>query len=594
MLVDSDLTLAWGRRYGLVGMNGCGKTTLMTALASRLHPFDARDVIPPGIGEDILLVQQEVPADDRSALDTVVSSDTQLLALRGELERLENENENEMVDWEKVQERIVELYEELDSIGSDYAEQRASAILSGLQFSEEEKGWPTRHFSGGWRMRIALAQALFRQPRLLLLDEPTNHLDLHGVIWLEDFLSSYPCTLVVVSHDRDFLTTVTTDIYHIHSKRLYHYRGNYGDFETLFSMRIAKSEKMSALDKKKRKKLQQKGGGAAAVAAGAGASKNKKKLLKKKQQQQKNTTAAQDIIELVPESKMHIDFSVGQKVPMPMVSIKGASFGYGDKPDLFTDLDCGISMEDRIAIVGANGSGKSTLLKLMSGEIDPRGGEVEIGRKVRIGVYSQHSSSVLDLDKTPCKYLMDKYPELGFQEARNMLGRFGLPGDLAVREIRTLSGGEKARVVFVELGLRNLHVLLLDEPTNHLDLDTVDCLTQALHDFKGGVVLVTHNMSLIDRVCSCSSENEAGGQIWVVGDGDGGDNNNNNNKNDIILYDGSIRDYRDEIEQEFRDHEKEIEEEARKRMVARKEERERKLKEKMERINNNKNKNKNK
>eukprot|EP00161_Ancyromonas_sigmoides_P004064 TRINITY_DN13_c0_g1_i2.p1 TRINITY_DN13_c0_g1~~TRINITY_DN13_c0_g1_i2.p1 ORF type:complete len:638 (+),score=378.03 TRINITY_DN13_c0_g1_i2:46-1959(+) len=584
LLRNSDLTLSWGHRYGLVGLNGCGKTTLMKALSARDGPFAGADAIPAGM--DILLVQQEVPADERSAIDTVIAADAELISLRDELAAIEAREDEKMPDEERdtLDERLGYVHERLEEIGADSADMRASAILSGLQFPEEQKTWATKRFSGGWRMRIALAQALFRQPRLLLLDEPTNHLDLHAVIWLEHYLSTWTNTLVVVSHDRDFLSTVATDIYQIHARSLHHYKGSYVDFEKQFAERLALHQKAYDKQQKKIKQLKKEGKLTVAAISGKGgretkATRKQKEQLADKGKKGKKGKAAdegpmtagdedEELLEKIAVSKIDIKFNAPAHQEKTLISIKNTTFGYSPDKILFKDLDCGISMSDRIAVVGANGTGKSTLLKLLSGDLTPLEGDIEIDRKARIGFYSQHTSEGLDLDMTPVEYLISKYPEVKYQEARNILGRFGLPGELATRKIESLSGGERCRVAIVELALARNDILLLDEPTNHLDLESIDALIEAVNEYEGGVVIVTHSLAFIARTC----DREGMGTVWVVGE-----------DHEIFTHDGGIEEYRDEIEEQFASEERVKEEEARERVEKKRLEREEKAKERAER-----------
>ena len=379
-------------------------------------------------------------------------------------------------------------------------------------------------------MRISLARALFRKPRLLLLDEPTNHLDLHAVIWLEGYLQKWKHTLIVVSHDRDFLTTVCTDTLHCWQRKLVHYAGNYEVFEKVHRSRLDEYKKEFERQQKKIKDLRKTGKmgkgemdqkDIAMVLGKAGKKDNKKDLSTFGGAGGDDDDADQMmLLDELKELHMNIRFQVGGEIPMPILAIDNVSFNYKGGKNLFTNVDFGINMQSRIALVGANGTGKSTLLKLMLQEgITPTKGEVRQSRMCRIGVYNQHSCDQLAQDVrlakgeklTPVSYLLHKFTDRNYQEVRNMLGRFGLEGRHHEQEIATLSGGQKSRVVFVELGMQRSHLLLLDEPTNHLDLETVDCLVTALKQFEGGVMVITHNMSLINAVCN---------DIWIIEAGD--------------------------------------------------------------------------
>lgn len=544
---EARLDLLKGRRYGLVGVNGCGKTTLFNAIAKREEDFGK--AIASYI--DILLLEQEVQADDTPAIESVIAADTKRTALlekQALLKQAEEDTKDEDVK-DEIGEKLAHIWEQLEEIEADRAEPRASAILSGLQFTEEQKRWPTSAFSGGWRMRISLARALFRRPRLLLLDEPTNHLDLHAVIWLEGFLQKYPHTIMVVSHDRDFLNYVATDILHVFQQKLVHYKGNYYSFEKGYNSMLEQYQKDYEKQQKRLKQLQQsgkithnvekKGNRESKTRAkerkllmndkkGKASSSKKNKGYDEEEEEQQLGEA---ILEPLKASKMRIDFKHAGDCPMPLIKVEDVTFGYPGKEKLFKNCNFGINMDSRIALVGPNGSGKSTLLKLMQDELTPDEGQVTVNRKLRVGVFSQHSVDQLKMDLTPVEYIQELYPELKYQEIRNMLGKFGLPGNLAVQKIDTLSGGQKSRVVFVELGLKRSHILMLDEPTNHLDLETIDCLIRGLKDFEGGIVVVTHNVTIISDICD---------EIWMCGEDE---------DKEVIVFDGDFEEYREMLEE---------------------------------------------
>ncbi|VVA90830.1 unnamed protein product [Arabis nemorensis] len=509
LLSNTSLKISHGKRYGLVGPNGKGKSTLLKLLAWRKIP------VPKNI--DLLLVEQEVVGDEKSALNAVVSANEELVKLREEAEALQNDDESG--------EKLGELYERLQILGSDAAEAQASKILAGLGFTKDMQVRPTKSFSGGWRMRISLARALFVQPTLLLLDEPTNHLDLRAVLWLEEYLCRWKKTLVVVSHDRDFLNSVCTDIIHLHDLKLHFYRGNFDSFDARYIQRRNEMNKKYVTFKKQIKAAKKSGNMA----------------------QQENVKEIDDEDTVAEAPRKCSDYSVAIHFPQPteltppLLQLIEVSFSYPNRPDFrLSDVDVGIYMGTRVAIVGPNGAGKSTLLNLLAGDLDPTEGEVRRSQKLRIGRYSQHFVDLLTMGETPVQYLLRLHPDQeGFskQEAvRAKLGKFGLSSDTHLSPIAKLSGGQKARVVFTSISMSKPHILLLDEPTNHLDMQSIDALADALDEFTGGIVLLSHDSRLISRVC----EEEENSQIWLVEDGT------------VSFFDGSFEEYKEDLQREIR------------------------------------------
>ncbi|CAH2064135.1 unnamed protein product [Thlaspi arvense] len=546
LLQNTSVRISHGKRYGLVGPNGMGKSTLLKLLAWRKIP------VPKNI--DVLLVEQEVVADEKRALDAVVSANEELVKLREEVRALEaaaQQNSSSGADGENGEgedadsgEKLSELYERLQILGSDAAEGQAAKILAGLGFTKDMQTRATNSFSGGWRMRISLARALFVQPTLLLLDEPTNHLDLRAVLWLEEYLCRWKKTLVVVSHDRDFLNSVCTDIIHLHDLKLHFYRGNFDAFESGYDQRRKEVNKKFENFQKQDKAARRSGNRAqqekvkekAKFAAAKEASKSKGK------------GKAVDEEGPAPEApRKWKDYSVEFHFPEPteltppLLQLIDVSFCYPNRPDFrLSDVDVGIDMGTRVAIVGPNGAGKSTLLNLLAGDLVPTEGEMRRSQKLRIGRYSQHFVDLLTMGETPVQYLLRLHPDQeGFskQEAvRAKLGKFGLISHNHVAPIAKLSGGQKARVVFTSISMSKPHILLLDEPTNHLDMQSIDALADALDEFSGGVVLVSHDSRLISRVC----EDEEKSQIWVVEDGT------------VSFFDGTFEEYKEDLQREIR------------------------------------------
>lgn len=540
LLKNAAVKISHGKRYGLVGPNGKGKSTLLKLLAWRKIP------VPKNI--DVLLVEQEVVGDDKTALEAVVSANEELVKIRREVAALQDapsaagvEDGND--DGDDAGEKLAELYEKLQLMGSDAAEAQASKILAGLGFTKDMQGRPTRSFSGGWRMRISLARALFVQPTLLLLDEPTNHLDLRAVLWLEEYLCRWKKTLVVVSHDRDFLNTVCNEIIHLHDLKLQIYRGNFDDFESGYEQRRKEMNKKFEIYEKQVKAAKRTGNRAqqekvkdrAKFAAAKEASKNKGK-------------GKVDEDEPLPDAPrkwrdytVEFHFPEPTELTPPLLQLIEVSFSYPNREDFrLSDVDVGIDMGTRVAIIGPNGAGKSTLLNLLAGDLVPTEGEVRRSQKLRIGRYSQHFVDLLTMDETPVQYLLRLHPDqegLSKQEAvRAKLGKFGLPSHNHLTPIAKLSGGQKSRVVFTSISMSKPHILLLDEPTNHLDMQSIDALADALDEFTGGVVLVSHDSRLISRVC----EDEEKSMIWVVEDGT------------VRTFPGSFDEYKEELLKEIR------------------------------------------
>ncbi|KAF3457917.1 hypothetical protein FNV43_RR02578 [Rhamnella rubrinervis] len=541
LLKNTSVKISHGKRYGLVGPNGMGKSTLLKLLAWRKIP------VPKNI--DVLLVEQEVIGDDKTALEAVVSANEELVKLREEVAFLnsvstaEDEENGDSYDDNNVGEKLTELYEKLQLLGTDSAEAQASKILAGLGFTKDMQDRATRSFSGGWRMRISLARALFVQPTLLLLDEPTNHLDLRAVLWLEEYLCRWKKTLVVVSHDRDFLNTVCNEIIHLHDLKLHFYRGNFDDFESGYEQRRKEMNKKFEIYDKQMKAAKRSGSRVQQEKV-----KDRAKFVASKEASKNKGKAKGDEDDTPVEApKKWRDYSVEFHFPEPteltppLLQLIEVSFSYPSRKDFrLSNVDVGIDMGTRVAIVGPNGAGKSTLLNLLAGDLVPTEGEVRRSQKLRIGRYSQHFVDLLTMDETPVQYLLRLHPEQeGFskQEAvRAKLGKFGLPSHNHLTPIVKLSGGQKARVVFTSISMSKPHILLLDEPTNHLDMQSIDALADALDEFTGGVVLVSHDSRLISRVC----DNEEKSEIWVVEDGT------------VKSFPGTFEEYKEELQREIK------------------------------------------
>ena len=470
---DASLMIAAGRRYGLVGPNGHGKTTLLRHIGSRSLQ------IPPNI--DALICEQEVVADERSALETVLSSDVKRTSLLNECKDLEAQQEN----GKDVTERLNEVYDELRAIGADQAEPKARRLLAGLGFSREMQERATNKFSGGWRMRVSLARALFIEPTLLMLDEPTNHLDLNAVIWLDNYLQNWKKTLLIVSHDQSFLDNVCTDIIHLDQCKLWYYKGNYSMFKKMVVQKTR--ERMKEYEKQERRIKELKNSGQSKKKAEA----KTKDLLTRKQlkgqsklQKNDDEQGPTELLEKPREYNVKFRFPETSTLQPPILGLYDASFNYPDQPPLFKNVEFGLDMDSRIAIVGPNGVGKSTFLGLLMGDLEATSGEMRKNARLNIGRFDQHSGEHLTAAESPTEYLMRLF-NLPVEKARKQLGSFGLQSHAHTIPMKDLSGGQKSRVALAELTLSAPDVVILDEPTNNLDIESIDALAEAIGEYQG-------------------------------------------------------------------------------------------------------------
>ncbi|KAG7165416.1 ATP-binding cassette sub-family F member 2-like isoform X1 [Homarus americanus] len=488
MLQDTKLELNCGRRYGLIGTNGCGKSTLLASLANREVPIQNHI--------DIFHLVREMPASDKTALQCVKEVDEERVRLEALAEDLASSDDDE------AQEQLLDIYERLEELGADTAEAKAAFILHGLGFTHSMMEKKCRDFSGGWRMRIALARALFVKPHLLLLDEPTNHLDLDACVWLEEELAKYKRILVIISHSQDFLNGVCSNVIHMDKKKLKYFGGNYDAFVRTRLELLENQMKQYQWEQDQishmKNYIARFGHGSAKLARQA---QSKEKTLAK--------MVAGGLTERVSKDKsLTFSFPDCGTIPPPVIMVQNVSFRYTDSsPVIYKNLEFGIDLDTRLALVGPNGAGKSTLLKLLYGELNPTSGMIRKNSHLRIARYHQHLHELLDLDLSPIDYMMAQFPDLKERdEIRKIIGRYGLTGKQQVSPIRQLSDGQRCRVVFAWLAHQTPHLLLLDEPTNHLDMDTIDALGDAIRDFEGGLVLVSHDFRLISQVAQ---------EIWI-------------------------------------------------------------------------------
>jgi ATP-binding cassette subfamily F protein 3 len=487
LLDGTDLTLLTGHKYGLIGHNGSGKTTLLRHLAE-----GELEGVSPFI--QILHVEQEITGDHLSPLEVVLNSDVERTnLLREEQQLLKDGNE-------AAQAKLGEIYEKLEQIDAHSAESRARQLLYGLSFTREMIEGPTKALSGGWRMRVSLARALFVEPEVLLLDEPTNHLDLHAVLWLEDFLKGWKKTLVVVSHSRSFLNAVCTEVIHLDQQKLKYYTGNYDMFETTRTEQLRLQERQYEAQEKDRAHLQAFVDRFRFKASKAKMAQSRLKMLEKME-----TVAA-----VTRDPTFQFEFPEPEEAPTPYLQVIDADFGYKAGSTLFTGVNMNVDDQTRIALVGANGSGKSTFVKLCLGLLEPRQGQVIRNQKIRVAHFAQHHLEHLSPQMSSVEFMRSKFPSQEEQSLRAHLGSLGLSGDKALQPIYTLSGGQKSRVALAWITFIRPHLLLLDEPTNHLDIETVEALIQALFTYKGSVVIVSHDEHFITSLCD---------EIWVCGGG---------------------------------------------------------------------------
>ncbi|WP_420549886.1 ABC-F family ATP-binding cassette domain-containing protein [Curvivirga sp.] len=485
LIEDASVQIPDGHRVALVGRNGTGKSTLLKLISGQIQ-LDSGD-ISVGNHQTIGLLAQEEPEGDDTLVEIVLSADKERTALLTESETATDPQ------------RIAEIHERLADIDAHTAPARAASILAGLGFSEEDQQRSLDTFSGGWRMRVALAAILFSSPDILLLDEPTNHLDLEAALWLENYLMGYPKTLLIVSHDRDFLNKVPQHILHLDNTRMTLYTGNYDQFEN------ARREAMELQKAAAAKQAEQR----AHMQAFVDRFRYKASKARQAQSRLKMLEKMEPIAQINEDRAVTFTLPQPEELPPPVLALENVEIGYGEKV-ILRNLNMRLDMDDRVALLGANGNGKTTLLRFLGNRLETLGGEYRKSNKLEVGYFAQNQLDEMDGSITPITLIQNNRPQWNDQQIRTHLGGFGFGEDKVKTRIADLSGGEKARLALSVICLSQPHILLLDEPTNHLDMDSRAALIQAIAAYKGAVILVSHDSYLVN---ACAD------RLWLVADG---------------------------------------------------------------------------
>ncbi|MEO1169652.1 MAG: ATP-binding cassette domain-containing protein [Pseudomonadota bacterium] len=500
ILDGATAALPPGGKIGLIGRNGAGKSTLMRALTGQIEADDGTIDMPKDMR--IGYLAQEAPAGQQSPLDTVLAANSERTELLAEAEAATDPQ------------RISDIHERLNAMDAHAEPARAARILSGLGFDEEMQAQPLESFSGGWRMRVALAALLFTAPDMLMLDEPSNHLDLEATLWLENFLRDYRGTMLVISHERDLLNNVVDHILHLKGGRTKLYPGGYDAFEKQAAEQAAQAASVRAKQLAEREKLQ----------AFVDRWRAKAHAAKQAQSRMKALARMAPVEAAVEDPSLVFGFPSPGEMKPPMIVLDDAAVGYEDDNPVLSRVSLRIDPEDRLAFLGRNGNGKTTLARLLARQLEPMDGDIAIHGKTRVGYFTQYQVEELDGDDTPLDHMTRAMPEAKPGAVRAQLGRFGFSGDKATIEVRKLSGGERARLALALITRDAPHLLILDEPTNHLDVDAREALVQALTDYSGAVVIVSHDRHMLELTAD---------RLILIDDGT------------ATEFDGSIDDYTD-------------------------------------------------
>ena len=513
LFANSSFTIHKGQKVGFTGANGAGKSSLFALVKNELHLDEGDFSMPPGL--EIAHVAQETPAVSSSAIDYVIDGDQQLRRLQAQLLAAEQADDGL---------KQAKLHADLETIGGYTASARASRLMSGLGFSADQENNAVNSFSGGWRMRLNLAQALMCRSDVLLLDEPTNHLDLDAVIWLQDWLCKYPGTLLLISHDRDFLDTITDHIVHIEQNKAEIYTGNYSAFERMRAEKLAQQQSSYLKQQREIAHIQSFVDRFKAQATKAKQAQSRIKALERREL----------IAQAHVDSPFDFSFPKPGKMPNPLLTLDKVDIGYG-QCCVIQQAGLSISPGDRIGLLGPNGAGKSSLIKVLAGDMQPLSGTRHEAEALKVGYFAQHQLEQLRLDESPLWHLQQLDKQATEKDLRNFLGGFDFRGDKVLEDVKPFSGGEKARLVLALLVFQNPNLLLLDEPTNHLDLEMRHALSVALQDYEGAIVVVSHDRHLLRSVTD---------QLLLVSGGK------------VQPFDGDLDDYRQWLTEQKKGEEK--------------------------------------